>query len=689
MMLNTECWISILLSIVLSIILMISALIESGFKKLISGGYNNSMNYRGYKKHKQWNKPKVVVQQDDDRVKSIVEHLRTMYAGAHLHSHFSGYVSTKLLLRELEKNKNWTFDGHEVKMTDEECPGTCDVSEVRRAINNAWKLSFEKSVKIIGDLLFGFIKNEKHYAGYLRLIEEQMNLENIDHLELRLKLGSIPSVDICAEVKMLDDFAEGLKSRGKSIIIIPQFSRHSKVEGAMPYFKDVYSCKGACIRGFDIVGNETNGASNSEYELDKIREVIDQSPVLHAGEKNNQKSGDNLKCIASMGITRVGHGLNHQNWKLLQENTVFEYCPVLYQHEGVRIDAKLLENARPRFVIGADDCNKLGDSDLRDNIVALWRAGVGYFRIQMAVLLSIDASFASNEMKKKMFMRWHDSYSTFYKYYIDGLRYDKFGGDSDSESSESDSNSVCCYALDRDLKWYVKCEKGCSMMESLQAVTKKMMLVALQKIDYNIGSCMKGMEIYAYKPNFDADHTWSMDEYSNAGFQYTYIRLKSVQRYTECYNMYESIFGSMSAEKLSGFGKVVSVGGGCGFEILALKDYFKTRGIKCVATIVDIVDTWKDYAEYVGCDSFIKGDINEVGTDVVWNVINASDLLIFSYVFKYLSVLTLDKIKRTNKKMLFNERNLYEVCGRMGLLKVNKCATNISATGSTKLTFSF
>ena len=95
----------------------------------------------------------------------------------------------------------------------------------------------------------------------------------------------------------------------------------------------------------------------------------------------------------------------------------------------------------------------------------------------------------------------------------------------------------------------------------------------------------QGYTLYDEKPNFrrpGATGTWSDEEYGLPGFQWMYLRMKSFQRFTETWAMLErmAVAGLFDAgqicspvraegsDKPAGL-RVVSLGGGPGYEILA------------------------------------------------------------------------------------------------------------------------
>ena len=97
----------------------------------------------------------------------------------------------------------------------------------------------------------------------------------------------------------------------------------------------------------------------------------------------------------------------------------------------------------------------------------------------------------------------------------------------------------------------------------------------------------QGETLYADKPTMKAHHgakgTWSDSEYAHPGLQAVYLRLKSFQRFTESWALYEraaahGIFDKYLAAAGSAGGaagppplRVVSLGGGPGYELLAFE----------------------------------------------------------------------------------------------------------------------
>ena len=137
-----------------------------------------------------------------------------------------------------------------------------------------------------------------------------------------------------------------------------------------------------------------------------------------------------------------------------------------------------------------------------------------------------------------------------------------------------------------------------------------------------------GEEIYFDKPSMKKlGMTWSREDYQRLGFQFYYLKFKSIQRFTETYAMLERAH-SMGLLNLSEI-NTVSLGGGPGFELEAFRVYLqeKSPSIPFTGTVVDLENTWKPYVEELGF-SFQQGDFNKK-QDVV-NAVKNKNIVLFS-----------------------------------------------------------
>ena len=202
-------------------------------------------------------------------------------------------------------------------------------------------------------------------------------------------------------------------------------------------------------------------------------------------------------------------------------------------------------------------------------------------------------------------------------------------------------------------------EDGKEIIDSAILSFEKMLKVAKDKIK-SPKMMKKGLDIYIKKNNKNSKRTWTEQEYKHPGFQYHYLFYKSLQRYTEVYNLCVLAFnkGLIPNKKLI---KVVALGGGPGFELLAFRDFLAKHQPHSKVTMItmDPVD-WSEYSNAAGI-KYIKYMIGDnIGFDF--------DVSILSYV-AFAHVKTADKVadigsmffKNNMKLLLINSRvrNLY------------------------------
>ncbi|KAL7428772.1 hypothetical protein ACHAXH_002169 [Discostella pseudostelligera] len=143
-----------------------------------------------------------------------------------------------------------------------------------------------------------------------------------------------------------------------------------------------------------------------------------------------------------------------------------------------------------------------------------------------------------------------------------------------------------------------------------------------------------GRGLYAHKPTLRTKGvTWSTEEYSHPGLARMYLRMKSIQRFTEIWcllersaalGVFDEIFdhkgmiASVGEDDDGGEGgrpvvRIAAVGGGPGYELLATKLFFEERmpnsGMQLELTCMDICPAWRHYAEALGF-TFVEYDIN-------------------------------------------------------------------------------
>lgn len=143
-----------------------------------------------------------------------------------------------------------------------------------------------------------------------------------------------------------------------------------------------------------------------------------------------------------------------------------------------------------------------------------------------------------------------------------------------------------------------------------------------------------GLKIYSDKPSMTkGEGTWSTDEYQSLGFQYQYIKMKSIQRFTETYALMERTYRYGLIDKYTSKCSVISIGGGPGFELYAMRAFMTKhmKGSVFTGTSMDIVDTWSKYVVAQGF-THVQGDFTN--TKTVYSVCSGMDLSILSYVIQ-------------------------------------------------------
>ena len=154
--------------------------------------------------------------------------------------------------------------------------------------------------------------------------------------------------------------------------------------------------------------------------------------------------------------------------------------------------------------------------------------------------------------------------------------------------------------------------------------TNKYGVDQLNKLDYKVKLYIGNMEltdekiaegkkIYE-KKSFKGNETWTDEDYKKKEFIYWYLKVKAKQRYTEIYSLFEKI--RFDKDK-----RIVSIGGGPGFELEALKNL----GFKNLINLDK--GPWKDISDFFETEYYyfdiFKSDIS----------IYKPNVIILSYVF--------------------------------------------------------
>ena len=113
-----------------------------------------------------------------------------------LHCHYSSIISNKNMLLYVLFTKKFSFkymhnkgEVHVEKKNNSDNKNTYDAINLK--IKNTMNLhDIKKIFKIIGNLWYDVIKNIDFFNKYHKLIINEMNIQNISHIELRLAFNS-------------------------------------------------------------------------------------------------------------------------------------------------------------------------------------------------------------------------------------------------------------------------------------------------------------------------------------------------------------------------------------------------------------------------------------------------------------------------------------------------------------------
>ena len=218
----------------------------------------------------------------------------------------------------------------------------------------------------------------------------------------------------------------------------------------------------------------------------------------------------------------------------------------------------------------------------------------------------------------------------------------------------------CEYFQDRNKRWPFHCDdEGYRLLARLLRAATPVVGAVQAKID---AACdvegrpdgraaadavvAEGQRIYARKPNMgEHDVTWSQLEYGHLGLQKEYIRYKSVQRLTEAWACLQrakraGLFFEldetplMENESPSVPLRWASLGGGPGFELLAVKWFFEKHFPRYALDLVslDLEASWREAAEGLGL-RFSTWDVRD-GDGLERAAGGPVDYAIASYVLK-------------------------------------------------------
>jgi len=154
----------------------------------------------------------------------------------------------------------------------------------------------------------------------------------------------------------------------------------------------------------------------------------------------------------------------------------------------------------------------------------------------------------------------------------------------------------------------------------------------------------EGRRIYAEKPSLrkfeekNKNVTWSDDEYAHAGLRAQYLRLKSIQRFSETFNLLHraSVADAHARDLLAATHiRCASLGGGPAFELFALREFCPDAALELYS--LDLQPAWRVYAEALGCKFAAPFDVHKVLADDLVRACDDKplDILVVSYLLIY------------------------------------------------------
>lgn len=164
--------------------------------------------------------------------------------------------------------------------------------------------------------------------------------------------------------------------------------------------------------------------------------------------------------------------------------------------------------------------------------------------------------------------------------------------------------------------------------------------------------------------------TWSEEEYKDPAFHFEYLKLKSLQRFTENYNLLERAYNEGIFNEYIQCDEpvklcIASLGGGPGYELFAFKcfaDKHLSKNVSLRLISMDLEDSWEKSAVAMG-NEFVKWDLREQ-MEVESFIGEPVNFIMLSYVvYHYMndektSKQIADLISRENiKAVLINERS--------------------------------
>ena len=213
---------------------------------------------------------------------------------------------------------------------------------------------------------------------------------------------------------------------------------------------------------------------------------------------------------------------------------------------------------------------------------------------------------------------------------------------------QRDEGGSFTYFQDRRRRWPYRTDaKGAGLLRAMIGTAAPLlegMIKALELTEPEMRA--DGEKIYAQKPNL-GEHgiTWSQENYAHKGLQIEYLRLKSIQRFTESYVCMQRAYNAGAFAKLqrstadgAATGSIpysiVSLGGGPGFELLGAKAFCDEYLPAAAVTLksLDLEASWRPCAEGLGL-AFGEWDVNDGDGLMAASGVDRIDLALISYVY--------------------------------------------------------
>ena len=169
------------------------------------------------------------------------------------------------------------------------------------------------------------------------------------------------------------------------------------------------------------------------------------------------------------------------------------------------------------------------------------------------------------------------------------------------------------YYQDRKRRWEFDIDEDgyqelCLLSHEVQKLLDANMRMMESKYSDEVDRIIReGIEIYDRKPAFKTGVTWSQGDYSHLGLQREYLRYKSIQRFTETWEMLRKarnlgLLRNITDDHTPRTIRVCSMAGGPGFELYAIQRFFHKYYpyIKVEGASLDLEESWEPYVKLLG-----------------------------------------------------------------------------------------